>query len=120
QRHELSLKIGGKPGVRLGGDVDGLQRAGAHHNQATIGWPDLRSRAFEHRTHRAEMFEMRSEDLEMASCNRRGDCIGSRFNTVGDELVARLAKGIHTLDQYSVRASAFNPRPHCPEAEAKV
>ena len=82
--------------------------------------PDLRSGTFERGAHRAEMLEMRPEDLEMAAGDRGGNRIGSSLDAVGDELVARLAQRIHALDQHPVSAGALDACAHRRETEGEV
>src|SRR4029079_4384412 len=82
--------------------------------------PDLRSGAFERRTHRAEMLEVRPEDLEMAAGDRGGARIGPGLDAVGDELVVRFTKPIHALNQHAVSAGTLDARTHRREAEGEV
>ena len=63
---------------------------------------------------------MGAQDLEMTAGNRGGDCIGSRFDAVGDQIVTGVVEGIHALHQNSVCSLALNAGSHASQTEGKI
>ena len=63
---------------------------------------------------------MGAENLEMTAGDRGGDGVGPGLDAIGDQLMAGVVEGIHSLHQHPMRPGTFDTRAHCRQTQRKV